>query len=397
MYDLLWQKWCHEQLPTCIGEHTLELAIPDDWYEHINGTVRSFKSVIVEMRILGLTFADRQQGEKYSLDNASDGAVEKVYFDISALDRHPFLVIYSESELENIVSRPSALNLVKERNRLPYIDTGSIYWPPAEKTAKFVVVSTLAHRVGEPRYLRPFSFREMEGLEVRTVWELNDVANFPPSIDNNWRYKMADALNRLLKYYEGGSLDITMPYFGVTGWQLLYNGLNNLSQIRLLFGNKPEIEQSIGIQEIGAELAKDLVGELSVTSLKGRKLRLIDDLIKFLRREIVDVRLVTRGQLHAKAYTFYNGVNFDASTSATLVIGSSNFNSAGLWSHKELNMTYQIDVVLKKVESRNAIDRSVPAWEEICDLVAWYEQEWKDAYDFKRDLIDILDVARSGI
>jgi hypothetical protein len=396
LYDLIWQKWHHEQMPTSIGGHTLELAIPNDWVEHINGTIRTFESVIVTIRVLGLIFADRQQGDKYSLDNPVDNRVEKIYIDISVLEQHPFLVIYLESELEDIVNKLSVFNLIKERNRLPYIDTGSIYWPPNEKNSKFVVVSTLAHQFGKLGYLRPFSLSKMKELEARTVWELTDVANFPPSIDNR-QYKMADALNKLLKHYEGHSLDIVMPYFGLTGWQLLGNRLNSLGRLRLLVGSKPKVEQSIGIQEIGAELTKDLLRELSETSFMSRKLLLIDDLINFLHQENVDVRLVTRGQLHAKSHILYDGVTFDASTSATLVIGSSNFNSAGLWLYRELNTTYQIDVALKKVESRNATVRSVPEWEEICKSIAWYEQEWKDAYDFKRDLIDILVSAKAEL
>src|SRR6266700_1429355 len=131
-----------------------------------------------------------------------------------------------------------------------------------------------------------------------------------PFVIDNQQHTMADVLNTLLAECRGHSLDIATAYFNVGGWQLLREGLNGLSNFRLLLGDEPEAGSDLGLREAGAKPVKGLIRDLAREDFSEQTLRLIEDLIAFLRREHVQVRLYTCGFLHAKGYLFYSGGGF---------------------------------------------------------------------------------------
>src|SRR5579864_4569920 len=126
-----------------------------------------------------------------------------------------------------------------------------------------------------------------------------------PFVIDNQRYSMGDALNTLLRQYQGRSLDIASAYFNVGGWQVLAEGLGALGSVRLLLGDEPEAGADIGLREVGSRPVKGLIKDLSEASFDERTLRAVEDLTAFLRQDNVEVRLYTKGFLHAKCYLFY--------------------------------------------------------------------------------------------
>src|SRR5947209_9433600 len=131
--------------------------------------------------------------------------------------------------------------------------------------------------------------------------------NTIPFVIDNQQHKMADVLNALLSQHSGHSLDIATAYFNVGGWQLLRKGLDTLGNFRLLLGDEPEAGFDLGVREVGAKPVKGLIRELASANFNENTLRLVEDLIAFLRQEHVQVRLYTQGCLHAKCYLFYSG------------------------------------------------------------------------------------------
>jgi len=132
-----------------------------------------------------------------------------------------------------------------------------------------------------------------------------------PFVIDNQQHKMADVLNDLLADHKGHSLDIATAYFNVSGWQLLRDGLNALGNFRLLLGDEPEAGSDLGLREAGAKPIKGLIRDLARENFNEQTLRLVEDLITFLRQEHVQVRLYTGGFLHAKCYLFYSGGGFE--------------------------------------------------------------------------------------
>src|SRR6266705_1930149 len=171
-----------------------------------------------------------------------------------------------------------------------------------------------------------------------------------PFVIDNQQHKMADVLNDLLQHHKGHSLDIATAYFNVGGWQLLRDGLNGLGNFRLLLGDEPEDGSDLGLREIGAKPVKGLIRDLAKETFNEKTLRLVEDLIAFLRQEHVQVRLYTRGFLHAKGYLFYSGGGFERFTPVAAIVGSSNFTHPGLLTNKELNLAHRANLAPEDVE-----------------------------------------------
>ena len=119
-----------------------------------------------------------------------------------------------------------------------------------------------------------------------------------PFVIDNQQHTMADVLNALLAEHNGHSLDIATAYFNVGGWQLLREGLSGLGNFRLLLGDEPEAGLDVGLKEVGARPVKGLIRDLANENFNEHTLRLIEDLVAFLRQEHVQVRRYTRQVLH---------------------------------------------------------------------------------------------------
>ena len=217
--------------------------------------------------------------------------------------------------------------------------------------------------------------------------------NIPFVIDNQ-QHKMADVLNDLLRHHKGHSLDVATAYFNVTGWQLLRDGLNGLGNFRLLLGDEPEAGSELGLREIGAKPVKELIRDLAKETFNEKTLRLVEDLIAFLRQEHVQVRLYTRGFLHARDYLVYSGSGFERFTPIAAIVGSSNFTRPGLLTNKELNLAPEevepdrVKAFLESAERKRLgqlgeVERvtaaNVPGVLAINELAEWYERQWEVA------------------
>ena len=238
-----------------------------------------------------------------------------------------------------------------------------------------------------------------------------------PFVIDNQQHKMADVLNELLAQYKGHSLDIATAYFNVGGWQLLREGLNGLGNFRLLLGDEPEAGSDLGLREAGAKPIKGLIRDLARENFNEQTLRLVEDLIAFLRQEHVQVRLYTGGFLHAKCYLFYSGGGFERFNPVAAIVGSSNFTRPGLLTNKELNLAHRANLSPAEVDPERvkgfleSSDRkrltelsdlervtaaNVPGVMAINELSTWYERQWEAARDFKDALIDLLDASKFG-
>jgi superfamily II DNA or RNA helicase len=238
-----------------------------------------------------------------------------------------------------------------------------------------------------------------------------------PFVIDNQQQRMADVLNELLGQHRGHSLDIATAYFNIGGWQLLREGLSGLGSFRLLLGDEPEVGADLGLREAGAKPVRGLIRDLARETFSEQTLRLVEDLVAFLRRDNVQVRLYTGGFLHAKSYLFYSGGGFARFTPVAAIVGSSNFTRPGLLTSRELNLVHRAnlsaqDIDMESVrglfeaderkrlaslgEAERATAANVPGVLAIHELSEWYERQWEAARDFKEALIDLLDASKFG-
>jgi superfamily II DNA or RNA helicase len=239
-----------------------------------------------------------------------------------------------------------------------------------------------------------------------------------PFVIDNQQHKMADVLNGLLAEHSGQSLDVATAYFNVGGWQLVRQNLQGVGNFRLLLGDEPEDGTDLGLRPTAKmKPVKGLIRDLAGAEFNPQTLLLVEELIAFLRRPAVSVRLYTKGFLHAKSYIFYGGGDFDRLQPVAAIVGSSNFTRPGLTTNKELNLSHRANMggdeieadklrgklekaerdLLKTIEPEAKLAAAnLPGVLAINELAGWFDRQWQDARDFKQDLIDLLDASKFG-
>jgi SNF2 family DNA or RNA helicase len=244
-----------------------------------------------------------------------------------------------------------------------------------------------------------------------------------PYVIDNQKHLLADVLNALLYDHKGMSLDVATAYFTIQGFRLLKEGLQELGNFRMLLGAEPHRGEQIGLRREKEVLKGLLRRDLEEEPFSEEMLRLVEDLIRFLRRESVAVRAVEGRLLHAKGFIFYSDrpgqqMLFDRFRPVVAIVGSSNFTGPGLTTNRELNLAHK--VLLDESEVHDPDAELAVAWlsderpsdkikpknkqlmksevgaRAIIELETWYETQWSEAKDFKEDLILILDASKFG-
>ena len=176
-----------------------------------------------------------------------------------------------------------------------------------------------------------------------------------PYVIDNQHYRLADVLNGILATHEGRSLDAASAYFTVGGFGLLKDGLYQLGNFRLILGAEPTTGDEIGLRP-GSGAVRGLIGrDLEKLPFSEKTLRLVEDLISYLQRESVQVRLYDHGFLHAKCWLFYSDrpgqqMLFDRFRPVLAIVGSSNFTGPGLTTNRELNLAHKVLIDPAEVE-----------------------------------------------
>lgn len=250
-----------------------------------------------------------------------------------------------------------------------------------------------------------------------------------PYVIDNIEARLADVLNALLQRQHGQQMDIATAYFSIRGFEKVRETLPELRHFRLLLGDKPLDGEDIGLRPDSAAYLRH---ELNAEPFNEATLRLVEDLIRFLRRDDVDVRLYLghdpaasgrRSFLHAKCYLLYGGSDnqnslFDHLNPIVGIVGSSNFTAPGLVSNRELNLVHKTLLDESEIDdpeargevSHHAISRvnvnieldnqrllkSEVGARAIMDLSRWYEDQWQLALDYKDQLIELLENSKFG-
>lgn len=258
-----------------------------------------------------------------------------------------------------------------------------------------------------------------------------------PFVIDNRTARLDQALDRILADHAGRCVDIATAYFSVRGYQLTAEGLAKVGHFRLLLGSWPASGEDIGIhldpragQVRLEDLAQGTAGldaailrrELERAPLDQATQKLIEDLIRFLRQQHVEVRRYGQGFLHAKCWLFYgdqgtSGAAAERITPLLGVVGSSNFTAPGLTGNNELNLVHRVllddepqdaqaEVMIRPLlpgvdaagvpgDQRRLIRSEVGA-RAVAQLVDWYDAVWAESEDCKDALIDVLAESKFG-
>ena len=170
------------------------------------------------------------------------------------------------------------------------------------------------------------------------------LTRIPYVIDND-KHKLGDVLNQVLDEHDDLAMDIASAYFNIRGYQILSERMKRLGSLRLLLGADPQTGEQIGVMPDPTALVAALRGDLSMEPYNPKTLELVEDLIRFVREDRVQIRLFNKRFLHAKCYLFYGdpkgGPLFERFRPVLGVVGSSNFTGPGLERNRELNLVHK--------------------------------------------------------
>lgn len=250
-----------------------------------------------------------------------------------------------------------------------------------------------------------------------------------PYVIDNIETRLADVLNYLLQRQSGQQVDVATAYFSIRGFEQVRTALPHVRHFRLLLGDKPAEGEDIGLRPDSTQYLRH---ELNAEPFTESTLRLVEDLIRFLRRDDVQLRLYLghdpadasrRHFLHAKCYLFYGGRGdqqtlFDHLNPVVGIVGSSNFTAPGLVSSRELNLVHKTllqEGEIDDPEARSEVGhhaasrvnvsitpdnqrllKSEVGARAIMDLSRWYEAQWQQAIDYKHLLIELLENSKFG-
>ena len=112
-----------------------------------------------------------------------------------------------------------------------------------------------------------------------------------PYVIDNQAHRLADTLNDLLEEHKGRSLDVAMAYFTVGGFGLVKEVLLSLGSLRLLLGAEPTRGEQVGLRPDPLVIKGLIRRDLEDLPFKVETLKLVEDLIAYLQRDLVQVRL----------------------------------------------------------------------------------------------------------
>ncbi len=263
----------------------------------------------------------------------------------------------------------------------------------------------------------------MEGMDSDVSQNHGKEEMIIPYVIDNQTHKLADILNAILKNHQGQSMDVVTAYFNIQGYRLLKDGLSELGSFRLLLGEEPSSGENIGLKPDPSKLNQAIRADLEREPFNEETLRLVEDLIRFLRRENVELKLHSKGFLHAKCFLFYSDkpgqqMLFERFKPVVAIVGSSNFTLPGLTSNRELNLAHKVLLDVEEAEDKQA--QGAVAWlsenrpsehikpqnrqliksevgaRAIIELEQWFERQWGDAEDYKERFIELLDASKFG-
>lgn len=250
-----------------------------------------------------------------------------------------------------------------------------------------------------------------------------------PYVIDNIAISLAEVLNQLLAAEAQPQVDIATAYFSIRGYELLRATLPGVRRLRLLLGDNPQDGGAVGLRP---DARAYLRNELNAEPLTQATQALVEELIRFLRRRDVEVRLYLghdpaaarrRIFLHAKCYLIYGGRGdqqalFDYLNPLVGIVGSSNFTAPGLKHNNELNLVHktllqpaEVDDPLARSEvvhhAQSAPNTSISPQNQlllksevgaraILDLAAWFEARWQESAAFKDALIALLEDSKFG-
>ena len=227
-------------------------------------------------------------------------------------------------------------------------------------------------------------------------------------IIDNRNQKLVDKINCILDSTEAAHFAV--GYFFLSGFTAIAERLKNIKELRLLIGNTSNretieqiaqgyrrlelIEDKIEAQKypkrtdekrMANETAANIRSSIELMDQTDEAETLLQNLVEMIEEKRLQVRVYTKGTLHAKAYIFDYGKIYDDKgrvlerpENGIAVVGSSNLSLSGITHNTELN------VVIHGNDNHT-------------ELTHWFDELWDEAQDFNQALMQEMKTSWAGL
>ena len=171
--DLLWMRWLEGEPESVLGEHELEIAVPEGWHARANGERARVLSVSARLEVGAAVVELPGTATSVAMVDPK-GGVQKARATVSfdtAPGKYPVRSFRSEEELADYLgAQRAAFKVTVGRIRAPRIRLEHVYWPPSGRVARRMKQLERFHAAGRIA-LSAENLRGVEGTDLRTVWE----------------------------------------------------------------------------------------------------------------------------------------------------------------------------------------------------------------------------------
>ncbi|MGC8943397.1 MAG: helicase-related protein [Caldisericia bacterium] len=213
-------------------------------------------------------------------------------------------------------------------------------------------------------------------------------------IIDNREYKLIDIVKDISTSTDKAKFAI--GYLFLSGFKEVYSYVNDFEEIRVIMGNttdketfdelvegykslervKEKIEEDrfknkTQTKELINETKSSLIEDVELIEQSKENIEYLGSLSKMIKEEKLNVKVYTKGRLHAKTYIF-DYKKDKGYEKGIAIVGSSNLSLAGLSDNTELN------VIVHGNDNHE-------------QLTKWFEDLWNESEYFNEDLIKILE------
>jgi hypothetical protein len=172
--DHLWQGWLSGGIDATIGERPLELEFPEGWTLGIEGSRFPAEHVGVLIRVIGYALVIEGQARHQQLVDENAGRVDrfktKASFNLPA-GKHTFTPLVDQESHAAFFHEFAHIHVIRSVRlpRIRFLDFA--YWPLSQRVADIVTPQMEAFTQGRASDPRPFHFEELEGMDLKRIWE----------------------------------------------------------------------------------------------------------------------------------------------------------------------------------------------------------------------------------
>jgi hypothetical protein len=172
--DLVWKMWIEGTIKPVMGETEIDVPVPEDWQNLIDGELKPVLSVKIKLKVKGLVARNQGQATQHALIDSASNKLNKFRIDIKFDTNQttlPIQPVFSEEDLQTYLNKQSEpIKLSIGRVILPRIYFNYLYWPLSERAFKgFSMLVQKCYKEG--RIPDPEEMKEIEGNDLRTIWE----------------------------------------------------------------------------------------------------------------------------------------------------------------------------------------------------------------------------------